>query len=108
MFLSLRKKSRLLTYFDRSIQLTIYSNVEKIFSFVLLLFYFQIYFSDPFFRRLIYSWHPVDNFVVPIGEKVNIEELMLCLQRLFVTLQVTPYVSTCLISTFNSTRQSRL
>ncbi|VDD90850.1 unnamed protein product, partial [Enterobius vermicularis] len=53
--------------------------------------FIQIYFSDPFFRRLIYSWHPVDNFVVPIGEKVNIEELMLCLQRLFVTLQVTPY-----------------
>uniref|UniRef100_A0A158R535 ubiquitinyl hydrolase 1 n=1 Tax=Syphacia muris TaxID=451379 RepID=A0A158R535_9BILA len=53
--------------------------------------FIQIYFSDPFFRRLIYSWHPVNNFIVPVGEKVNIEELMLCLQRLFVTLQVTPY-----------------
>ncbi|VDN57650.1 unnamed protein product [Dracunculus medinensis] len=56
--------------------------------------FLQIFFNDPFFRRCIYDWRPVDNFVQPVGETINIEELMLCLQKLFVTLQITPYEDT--------------
>ncbi|VDM38875.1 unnamed protein product [Toxocara canis] len=54
----------------------------------------MIFFSDPVFRRCIYEWRPVENFVKPEGEKINVEELMLCLQKLFVTLQITPYEDT--------------
>ncbi|KHN73078.1 Ubiquitin carboxyl-terminal hydrolase 48 [Toxocara canis] len=56
--------------------------------------FLQIFFSDPVFRRCIYEWRPVENFVKPEGEKINVEELMLCLQKLFVTLQITPYEDT--------------
>lgn len=56
--------------------------------------FLQIFFSDPVFRRCIYDWRPVKNFVKPECEKINVEELMLCLQKLFVTLQITPYEDT--------------
>ncbi|VDP20699.1 unnamed protein product [Onchocerca flexuosa] len=54
----------------------------------------QIFFNDPVFRKCIYDWRPVANFVKPEGEKINIEELMHCIQKLFITLQITPYEDT--------------
>ncbi|KAL3998805.1 Ubiquitin carboxyl-terminal hydrolase family protein [Acanthocheilonema viteae] len=56
--------------------------------------FLQIFFNDPVFRKCIYDWRPVANFVKPEGEKINIEELMHCIQKLFVTLQITPYEDT--------------
>uniref|UniRef100_A0A915PF21 ubiquitinyl hydrolase 1 n=1 Tax=Setaria digitata TaxID=48799 RepID=A0A915PF21_9BILA len=56
--------------------------------------FLQIFFNDPVFRKCIYDWRPVANFVKPEGEKINIEELMHCIQKLFITLQITPYEDT--------------
>ncbi|VDK78693.1 unnamed protein product [Litomosoides sigmodontis] len=56
--------------------------------------FLQIFFNDPVFRKCIYDWRPVANFIKPEGEKINIEELMHCIQNLFVTLQITPYEDT--------------
>ncbi|VDK50656.1 unnamed protein product, partial [Anisakis simplex] len=35
---------------------------------------FQIFFSDPVFRKFIYEWRPVENFIKPECEKINVEE----------------------------------
>ncbi|EFO21742.2 hypothetical protein LOAG_06743 [Loa loa] len=56
--------------------------------------FLQIFFNDPVFRKCIYDWRPVANFVKPEREKINIEELMYCIQKLFITLQITPYEDT--------------
>ncbi|VDN06745.1 unnamed protein product [Thelazia callipaeda] len=56
--------------------------------------FLQIFFNDPVFRKCIYDWRPVAGFVKPQGEKINIEDLMHCIQKLFITLQITPYEDT--------------
>ncbi|MFH4973744.1 hypothetical protein AB6A40_000453 [Gnathostoma spinigerum] len=56
--------------------------------------FLQIYFNDPVFRQCVYDWKPVVNYSKPAGAKLDIQELMLCLQRLFVTMQITPYEDT--------------
>ncbi|KAI6207275.1 Ubiquitin family protein [Aphelenchoides fujianensis] len=50
----------------------------------------QIWFNDMHFRRCIYEWREAPDFRPP-NAKMDIQAIMNCLQRLFITMQITPY-----------------
>lgn len=55
--------------------------------------FLQTWYNDLVFRQCIYDWRPVENFEKPEGAKMNIQDVMNSIQKLFVTMQITPYVS---------------
>ena len=52
----------------------------------------QIWFNDLEFRQCIYDWQPSNLFVKPGEKKFDVQAVMNCLQKLFVTMEFTPYV----------------
>lgn len=56
--------------------------------------FIQIWFNDLEFRKCIYNWRPDPNWQKPITAKFDIQEVMCCMQRLFLTLQLTPFPTT--------------
>uniref|UniRef100_A0A183BNQ4 Ubiquitin carboxyl-terminal hydrolase n=1 Tax=Globodera pallida TaxID=36090 RepID=A0A183BNQ4_GLOPA len=56
--------------------------------------FLQIWFNDLKFRQCIYNWRPSDNWTMPQTAKLNIEDVMNCLQKLFIAMQFTPFKST--------------
>uniref|UniRef100_A0A914HIG8 Ubiquitin carboxyl-terminal hydrolase n=2 Tax=Globodera rostochiensis TaxID=31243 RepID=A0A914HIG8_GLORO len=56
--------------------------------------FLQTWFNNFKFRQCIYKWRPSDNWTMPQNAKLNIEAVMNCLQKLFITMQFTPFAST--------------
>ncbi|CEF65427.1 Ubiquitin carboxyl-terminal hydrolase 48 [Strongyloides ratti] len=56
--------------------------------------FIQIWFSFTPFRRAIYDFMPIKDFV-PKDPKMNIQDIILALKKLFITMQITPFEDAC-------------
>jgi len=55
--------------------------------------FLKIWFNDLRFRQCVYDWRADPFWEKPLDAKLDIQEVMCCLQRLFLTLELTPFVS---------------
>lgn len=56
--------------------------------------FIQIWFSYIPFREAVYDFEPIINFI-PKDSKVNIQDIVLTLKKLFITMQITPFEEAC-------------
>ncbi|CAK5006208.1 unnamed protein product [Meloidogyne enterolobii] len=56
--------------------------------------FLQIWFNDLRFRQCVYDWRADPFWEKPLDAKLDIQEVMCCLQRLFLTLELTPFETT--------------
>ncbi len=52
----------------------------------------QLWFNDLVFRKCIFDWRADPDFAKPSQTKMDVQEVLNCLQRLFITMQITPFV----------------
>uniref|UniRef100_A0A1I8BYJ5 ubiquitinyl hydrolase 1 n=1 Tax=Meloidogyne hapla TaxID=6305 RepID=A0A1I8BYJ5_MELHA len=56
--------------------------------------FLQIWFNDLRFRQCVYDWRADPFWEKPVESKLDIQDVMCCLQRLFLTLELTPFETT--------------
>ncbi|KAI1722926.1 ubiquitin carboxyl-terminal hydrolase domain-containing protein [Ditylenchus destructor] len=56
--------------------------------------FLQIWYNDLEFRQCVYDWRPSPGWVKPEGAMMEAQDVMNCLQKLFISMQLTPFEST--------------
>uniref|UniRef100_A0A0N5CEV0 ubiquitinyl hydrolase 1 n=1 Tax=Strongyloides papillosus TaxID=174720 RepID=A0A0N5CEV0_STREA len=56
--------------------------------------FIQIWFSYIPFREAVYTFEPINDFF-PKDTKINIQDIILTLKKLFITMQITPFEEAC-------------
>ncbi|KAI1723360.1 ubiquitin carboxyl-terminal hydrolase domain-containing protein [Ditylenchus destructor] len=56
--------------------------------------FLQIWYNDLEFRQCVYDWRPSPGWAKPEGAMMEAQDVMNCLQKLFISMQLTPFEST--------------